>query len=235
MSDDLPNFDDAMPPPHLRPVERRTMLDSAKPWLEAGRSWTAAADRIEAYDAHKRGHPRRPWNSVSTEERQLRARAEAARWHARRLDRFTARGWFVWHDRFATATRNVVDHIMVGPGGVVVLQSIPSFDHAIENGVRRTGPDTVRTLDTSMELLRKQIVPAIHAAASQLLPEDWNLLVRGHNVLIDKTLPGTYTDVERPETVADYVAKAGAWLAPVDVQLLASILDDLVPPAPLAG
>ena len=233
--DDRPNSEDVTPSPPAPATPRRPMLDPAKPWLEAGRSWSAAADRVEAYDAQQRGGRRRWWHSISAEEAQLRQRAEAARRHARQLDRLTARGWFVWHDRLAPASRNVVDHVLVGPGGVVVLQSIPGYDHEASNGARHTGPVTRVAIDASMEVIVNQILPAIHDTALTFFPEGWDVLVRGHLVLVDKTLRGSFSDVLRPAEVAAYVDRGGAWLAPVDVHALASALDTVMPPAPLEG
>jgi hypothetical protein len=221
-----PYPDDELPP--------RTPIDSARPWLEAGRSWAARAEQLEAYVDRRRGRPRRRWESRDPEVTALEARATACAAHALDLDRFTADGWVVWHDRVVAGTRNVVDHVLVGPAGVLLVQTIPGLDHTVADGKRTPGPRTEASVTATWSLLNTVIGPAITAAVTQVLPS-WNTPINWCQVLLDTKVTDRVAGAYRPNQVPQLVAQQSAVFGPIHVQDLAAQLEDITPPAPLAG
>lgn len=99
----------------------RPLLDARRPWKEAGRSHLAVADRLTA-DHRRTSGPVSRWRTPH-EATDLRARAAAARTTARLLEPLRASGWVVLHDRLIAGTSAVLDHVLVGPAGLVVINN----------------------------------------------------------------------------------------------------------------
>ncbi|NHA02124.1 hypothetical protein G5V59_27475 [Nocardioides sp. W3-2-3] len=127
----------------------------------------------------------------------------------------------------------MLDHVLVGPGGVVVLQTIPVHDVVVDAGHRFAGAATLTALGQSMSVLRDQVVDPIAAAASVLL-EGWEVPVRAHNVLVGNVV-GEYEDALRPEGVLAFVTGHGAPYSATHVQDLAITLEPLFALAPLSA
>lgn len=109
------------------PVRGQRFVGSTKPWLNAGRSHDATAQRLLTHHLATCSW----WERLSPppEISALRARAKACRRHARQLDRLHARGWLVFHDQVLADTGDLFDHVLVGPTGVAVLYTLPTLDH----------------------------------------------------------------------------------------------------------
>src|SRR5580765_3510836 len=197
-------------------VHARRNLDPARPWLEAGRSWTAAADRIAAYDAERRGR-RRLWKPApSFDERKLRARADACLWHAEQLDRLTAQGCIVLHDRIAPHSHNVIDHLVISPAGVVAIQDVPGLDYEPELDPqygRMPGPLTTDYSTSISAVLAEHIVPAL--ARDDLFAVDFEVTIFGISVLVDRKVATAFNDVLRPVEVVPFIEGQSRYLSPL--------------------
>ena len=99
----------------------RVLLDPARPWLEAGRSVDDAADVYRDY--LRATSKRRAWRGPTFTEQTMRANAEAARRTAALVEPLRALGWTPMHDRIVPGTGVVVDTVLVGPTGIVLLDS----------------------------------------------------------------------------------------------------------------
>lgn len=213
----------------------RVAVNSARPWLEAGRSHLASADRLMAHHRATASW----WEQLAPppEVKQLRTRARACQRHARRLDRLHARGWLVWHDLILEDTREAFDHVLIGPGGIAVLQTLPTVDRTPD---KQPGPTTIADARAVLERWREHTRPAlIHALDIAQIAADWHesVLVDCRPVLIDAVpgdpVSGVYIT---PEQVWTWMTGAyGAEFTPLQVQQLASVAETLLSPAPLVG
>lgn len=225
------------PAPYLSDVPVRLPIDEGDPSLDAGLSWSSAADRVASYAhaaASRRRRARSWWRGPETDELRLRQRAEACRALAPRLDRLGARGWIVWHDRLVPGSRNVIDHLLIGPGGVVALQSIPVYDHVQVAGATLPGDVTTTALAQSMDLLRRQVVEPLEVAIATLMP-GWTVPAYGHNVLVGGRVGGSYDNSIRPDGIADYLTTLGSPFSPTHVHDIALSIEPLLVLAPLVG
>jgi len=102
------------------PVDR-PLLDPQPPWREAGRSHLSAAAAIAAEHRRLRG-PIGRWRTPNR-VRALRARAKAAEITAQLLDPLRATGWVILHDRHIAGTSATLDHVLVGPPGLAIVQN----------------------------------------------------------------------------------------------------------------
>ena len=111
--------------PYGRPGdEPRRILDPDRPWTEAGRSWLAEGERLSAYYARHGSILQRNPLHPPADVWAARERAKACQKVGRDLDRLTALGWVVWHDRRVAGTEMVVDHVLIGPNGVTVFNTL---------------------------------------------------------------------------------------------------------------
>jgi hypothetical protein len=169
-------------------VSIRVDDDPARPWKQAGRSWASQARRLDTYyrtqgtvgDKAKsllgvHGHP---------DAALLRGRALAASKTARRLDRLTATGWVVLHDRRLASTEDTLDHVAIGPDGITVVQSI---DPA---GKPPAGVPVASSVHSARVQLHR-MVPLISDAVSSHLGPGWTTIiyvviaVNGSTVAVD--------------------------------------------------
>lgn len=127
-------------------------MNAGKPWLEAGGSHLATAERLLTHHLATSSWWERL--SIPAEVAALRARAKACRTHARRLDRLHARGWLVFHDQVLANTGEVLDHVLIGPTGLAVLYTLPSLDHHREGW---PGPRTSVEADAAMERWQRSV------------------------------------------------------------------------------
>lgn len=220
--------------PYREDLSPRAPIDHARPWLEAGRSWEARAEQLRAYLDQRRGRPRRRWESKDRGLVDLEARAAACRAHAHDLDRLTATGWAVWHDRVLVGTRDVIDHVLIGPAGVVLIQTQPGLDHIAPPIGRSPGPRTQAAIAANNHLLHTTIGPAVVDAVHAALPT-WTITTHWIQVLHDPTIRLWFTDVSRPELIGPWLTQLGAPFAPTHVFDIATTIETVLPPAPLAG
>lgn len=214
---------------------------ATKPWMVAGQSWDKAADRIAVYDLHLReGRRRRWWEKPSPDEANLRARAEACRWHARLLDRMVASGYIVWHDRIVLDTTNTVDHVLIGPTGVMLLSSIPGVDRIKDpNGVPQPGPVTWGACSAAHNLgdfglsMYAEADEDGHRAIGDDVPHFiWESLV----VYVDPHCPTSFEgEPMRPAEIPLYLSGQAGWHNAFQVQQIAAALEPFLPPHPQGG
>lgn len=216
------------------PVPARDVLDPRRPWREAGRSHLAAAAQLRR-DNRARSGLLASW-SASPEISALRARADAAQTTARNLAALTSTGWVVLHDRVLADTSTVIDHVLIGPPGVVVIQDRPTrgagYDPAglpWADGVPLAAErEQVRW--TMQEVLRRtvdQLASGWYVWVYPLLvlhgPKTW---------APDLTAPcGLIT----PQHLRWAIGTYSPSLAPLHVTDLAYVVEDICPPAPLGG
>ncbi len=162
-----------------------------------------------------------------------RVGAEGERGAAKQLERLAAQGWIVLHDRRLPGGRENVDHVAVGPPGIVVVETKNwSGDVVVTNdGLRRNGRDARSAIE---QVLRQ--VPGDRIA----LPSWSTVAVRPVLYLhreIDR--PGPRRRAARPGGVPvsgprDLLAivRAGPRLLdPAGIVGLASSLDLALPPS----
>lgn len=89
----------------------------ASSWRHAGRSWAQAADRARGGSGW--------FHRTSAEVVRFRRRAAAARQTGQALDGLAARGYVVLHDRVIAGTGEVLDHVVAGPPGLLLVSAHP--------------------------------------------------------------------------------------------------------------
>jgi hypothetical protein len=157
----------AAAPYPVEPGERRP-IDPRRPWLEAGRSHDALANRLLTYH---RTHGRLLERIfLPLDVHRFRDRGRACRKHARTLDRLTAHGWVTLHDRAVLGTREVLDHVLVGPGGVAVLFTIPAIDR---DPAGQPGPRTGLELDAAIGRWVMHTQPRLKDLLTERLNPGW--------------------------------------------------------------
>lgn len=161
-------------PYEREPEPERYGDDPARPWKQAGRSWAAQARRLDVYyrtqgtvgDRLKSmfapaGHP---------DVARLRARAALAARTARKLDRLSASGWVLLHDRRLVGTEETLDHVAIGPDGVTVIQSVEP------EGTPPPGVPVAASVHVARVKLH-ELLPQIVQECSARLGEGWTALV----------------------------------------------------------
>ena len=206
---------------------------AGKPWKEAGRSHLAAAARVEASSSTV---VRFLGVNRSPQARQLRERAKSARRTARALAPLASQGWVVMHDRVVAGTSVVLDHVLVGPAGLVVVQDRPVATSAAYNVQGWPWADGVplnpereqvrwATLDLLLQRTVNQMGPGWHLYAYPFLAlhtrTTWAPDMRAPACLV--------TPSQLPWAIGTF----SAHLAPMHVTALTMIVEVLCPPAPL--
>lgn len=125
-------------------------------WREAGRSWDAAADQARAQT--RSGWWHRP-DRNNPDVGRLRRRAGAARSTGRALDALAGVGYVVLHDRVIAGTGEILDHVLAGPPGLLVVTAHP---------VTRLTGDTDGVLHDAGEPFPAEVT-ALRRRAQQLL------------------------------------------------------------------
>jgi hypothetical protein len=196
--------------------------------LEAGRSYDAQADRVLAYHRAHAG----PWERLSTpaDVRSLRRRAKTCREQARKLDRLIAYGWAVHHDRIIPTTREVLDHVLVGPGGIAVLYTIPAVDR---DPTGLPGPGTGATFDAVIRQWSQNTRPRLMQSLTARLP-GWVSRSTAGSSSLAPTAPHLEAALT-PTQVQPWLASLGSAFGPVHVQQLTLHTEQARPPAALTG
>ncbi|MGJ9414410.1 NERD domain-containing protein [Aeromicrobium sp. CF4.19] len=100
----------------------------------------------------------------------MKDRATATSRTARKLDRLTATGWVVLHDRRLVGTEETLDHVAIGPDGITAVQSISA------DGAPPVGVPVAESVHVARVRLH-QLVPRIVEQVSVRLGEGWTALV----------------------------------------------------------
>lgn len=105
-----------------------TSTPGRRPWDLAGLSWYDEAERLRSYYRTQRGIIGRLRTNTLFEHEDLSyalARARACRRVAKDLDPLIAHGYVMWHDRRIAGTDMIADHVLVGPEGLTIIQTLP--------------------------------------------------------------------------------------------------------------
>nr|WP_240896962.1 nuclease-related domain-containing protein [Kineococcus vitellinus] len=126
---------------------------------------------------------RRRLEAAERRQRAWEAGAEGERLVAAELDALTADGWCVLHDvRWPGRQRANLDHVLIGPGGVVVVDSKNWTGRvSVQDGVLRVGS---RRKDREVEGVAQAA-----AAVAALLPAGDRVPVRAVLCLVQQDLP----------------------------------------------
>ena len=207
----------------------RDGVDLHRPWREAGRSLLAAADRA---DAARSGAM--VWTGRRTDvATRLRARATAARRAAKVLQPMTGSGWVVLHDRHLGGTSVVIDHVLVGPPGVVVLHNrcalTVSRDH---EGWPWADQVPLNPEREQMATVRDQVLERVAAGLPGWQVWTWSVLLLHARTpwAADYSSP---TLLLTPSQVPTALETLHMGLAPMHVRDLAMQVEQVCPPAPL--
>lgn len=200
-----------------------------KAWQAAGRSHLGAAERIEAADGSvlARLGMRRDPRAV-----RLRDRAQAAQRTAKALAPLSAQGWVVLHDRVVAGTSTGLDHVLVGPPGVVVVQDRPTAQVAINTG-GQVWADGV-PLAPECEHVRWATVSLLLPKITACLGQGWT--VYAWPVIALHTRPwepflGAPASLLTPGQLTWAIGTWASSLAPMHVTDLAMVVEDQCPPA----
>lgn len=205
--------------------------DPARPWKQAGRSWSAQARRLDTYyRAHGttgdkmrskfavHGHP---------EVFRLKARATAAIRTARTLDRLSASGWVVLHDRRLVGTEETLDHVAIGPGGVTAIQSVDP------EGTPPPGVPVAASVHFARDRLM-HLQPFIADAVSARLALGWDVLIFGMIAVNGTTLRvDEYPPVRTCQEVPTALESHRRTFSRMQVADLAMTLESAFPFAPI--
>jgi hypothetical protein len=213
------------------PLPRESV--AGKPWKEAGRSHMAAAARVEASSstvARVLGTHR------GSQARRLRERAKAARRTARALAPLTGQGWVVMHDRVVAGTSVVLDHVLVGPAGLVVVQDRPVASTAAYNTQGWPWADGV-PLDPEREQVRWATCDLLLQRTAGQLSPGWHLYAYPFLALHTQATwspdMGPPACLVTPSHLPWAIGTFSAHLAPIHVTDLTMVVEDLCPPSPL--
>ncbi len=220
-------------PYHLDLSGPRQPLDPGRPWREAGRSHLATATRLRE-EARRVSGPLGRWKRTSPQVAGLRARAQAAESCARLLEPLRATGWVVLHDRVLAGTSAVLDHVLIGPPGIVVVQDRPTR-HAGYDAARLPWADGV-PLAAEREQARWAMREVLQRATAQLEP-GWYVYAYPFLVLHmeapwapDLSVPACLV---KPEHLLWALSTYRPSLAAMHVADLTMVVEDVCPPAPL--
>ena len=169
---------------------------------------------------------RRQLEAAERRQRAWEAGAEGERLVAAELDALTAAGWSVLHDvRWPGRQRANLDHVLVGPGGVVVVDSKNwTGQVSVRDGVLRVGS---HRKDRELEAVSQAV-----EAVAELLEPAQQPLVRGLVCLVQHDLPPRTTAAQVPvvgrEHVAEAVRALPARWRPAEVRRTAAHLEHLL-------
>ncbi len=221
-------------PPVREPIATTAPYAVLAAAADAGRSHECTATRLLA--AHQRtGGPLTRWRTPG-EVHFLRARAWAARDTARIVEPLRVAGWVVLHDRAVSGTSAVVDHVLIGPAGIAVIQNRPTRTAGIDaagwplaDGIT-VHPDRAQT---------QWAVQQISRATNDRLGNNWHL--NGFPILALHVKQPWTPHLSDPASVV--TPRQLRWLfntlptalAPLHVTDLAMTVEDVCPPAPLTA
>ncbi len=117
---------------------------------------------------------RRQLEQAERDERAWAAGATGERLVAEKLEELTARGWLVLHDvRWPGRPKANLDHIMVGPGGVVVIDAKNWTGNVeVRNGIlRQNGYSRARETDAALQ--QAASVSALLEPQHRFLVQTW--------------------------------------------------------------
>jgi hypothetical protein len=196
-------------------------------WREAGRAWDTAARRVRA---EARGGGLRSFLCGAAEANRLRVRARAARETARALETLRGGGYVVFHDRVIAGTSEVLDHILAGPPGLVLVQAHPVTRlHRDEAGVLHDAGAPFPAELGAVSFQAQQVLTAV----AQRLP-GWQLICYPALSIVGaagwRAWPGEPASMFMPRQLCWWARTLPAPLAPIHVADLALAVDDACPP-----
>lgn len=168
----------------------------------------------------------------------LREDARAERHTARALDRLVRAGYTVLHDRALPESGANIDHLIVGPSGVWLVET-DSHRNAVrqnQSGQLWAGKIPLRAVINLVRWLSEEVTRVL----SVELPA-WDLEVQPVVAFARADLAGGMAVVDGfvvllPSAgVADYVLSAGIVLKPLDVALLVAAAERVFPPYEVNG
>jgi hypothetical protein len=192
-------------------------------WRDAGRSWALAARRARA----DRSWLRRP----RPEEIRLQRRAAAARTTALALDALTGLGYVVLHDRVIAGTGQVLDHVVAGPPGLLLVATHPVTRLAWDaHGVLH---DDGHPLPQELTALRNQTEELLRAVITHL--PAWQLACYPAVSLVGAAAWAAWTGepaaLLTPAQLCWWAGTLPAPLAPIHVSDLALAVSTVCSPA----
>jgi len=176
--------------------------------------------------------------------------ARAERLTARALDRLTHAGHLVLHDRSTTESAGNLDHLIIGPSGVWVVETdahrgpvrqqtyqIGSADPAGASSAGAwVGKVPLRARLGLLAWTGEQVSAALLAD----LPDGWQLQAQTVLAFAHADVPGGLALVDgvllMPAAgVAEYVLSAGVVLRPLDVAMLVDVAERVLPAYQVVG
>jgi hypothetical protein len=164
-----------------------------------------------------------------------RAGAEAERRTARALDRLARAGCTVLHDLSLAGSAGNVDHLIIGPSGVWMIET------AVQRGPLRQNRAGLWAGKVPLHAMLELVTWMGEEITNQLvaeLPEGWQLPVQRVVAFSHAEPPHGLAVLDGvvllPATgVADYILTAGVVLSPLDVAMLVDIAERVFPPYPV--
>ncbi|HMA47062.1 MAG TPA: nuclease-related domain-containing protein [Frankiaceae bacterium] len=166
-----------------------------------------------------------------------RADAEAERRTARSLDRLARAGYTVLHDRVMPDSAGNIDHLVLGPSGVWVVDSDAHrglLRH--DRGGLWAGRVPLRARLSLVQWMAEEITTRLLAD----LPEGWQMSAQPVVAFGRAELPPGLALLDGvvllpAADVAGYVLSAGVVLTPLDVAMLVDVAERTFPPYPVQG
>ncbi|AEH11748.1 MULTISPECIES: nuclease-related domain-containing protein [Protofrankia] len=163
--------------------------------------------------------------------------AEAERRTARALDRLVRAGYTVLHDRALADSAGNVDHLVIGPSGVWVVETDAHRGPLRQNRAGLwAGKMPLRAMLGLVAWMGEEVTS--HLVAD--LPEGWQLQAQPVVAFSRAELPHGLALLDGvvllpAAGVADYILTAGVVLKPLDVAILVDVAERALPPYPVDG
>lgn len=163
--------------------------------------------------------------------------AAAERRTARALDRLARAGYTVLHDRSTPESAGNIDHMIIGPSGVWVVETDAHRGTVRQNSAGLwVGQVPLRARLGLVAWTGEQVSAQLLAD----LPEGWQLSAQTVIAFAHADVPGGLALVDGvlllpASGVAEYVLSAGVVLRPLDVAMLVDVAERALPAYEVAG
>ncbi|MDT3446621.1 MULTISPECIES: nuclease-related domain-containing protein [unclassified Pseudofrankia] len=163
--------------------------------------------------------------------------AGAERHTARVLDRLTRAGYTVLHDRSTAESAGNIDHLIIGPSGVWVVETDAHRGPVRENSAGVwVGKAPLRARLGLVAWTGERVSAALLAE----LPDGWQLQAQTVLAFARADVPGGLALVDGvlllpASGVAEYVLSAGVVLRPLDVAMLVDVVERVLPAYQVTG
>ncbi|ONH26771.1 nuclease-related domain-containing protein [Pseudofrankia asymbiotica] len=163
--------------------------------------------------------------------------AGAERHTARVLDRLGLAGYTVLHDRSTAESAGNIDHLIIGPSGVWVVETDAHRGPVRENSAGVwVGKAPLRARLGLVAWTGEQVSAALLAE----LPDGWQLQAQTVLAFAQADVPGGLALVDGvlllpASGVAEYVLSAGVVLRPLDVAMLVDVVERVLPAYEVTG